>query len=69
MNGFGGPPIHGISAEAGSHLLRVEARDIVRPSRVKGSLRYAVGKRIVLAGSVVMGLRVDIPAAECAQPS
>lgn len=69
MNGFGGPPIHGFDAETGSRLPRVEARDATQPSRIDGGLRYALGKRIVLAGSLVMGLRVDIPTADCAQPT
>jgi hypothetical protein len=72
MNGFGELPVHGLAAAASSGSLAAEAR--LRSHRPAGrpgkeSFRYAFGRRLVTAGSWVMGLNVEIPDPECAQPA
>ncbi len=70
MNGFGELPSSGIGSTAMARSVRVDAE--MRSRRPKGrpdSMRYTVGRRIVAAGSWVMGVEVDIPDRNCAQPA
>jgi hypothetical protein len=70
MNGLGELPHSGVGAAAMARSVRVEAE--LRSRRPKGrpdSLRYALGRRMVVAGGWVMGREIDIPDRNCAQPA
>lgn len=60
MNGFGELPHSGLAAAAMARSVRVEAeRRSRRPRGRPDSIRYVLGRRMMVAGSWVMGLEVD----------
>jgi hypothetical protein len=70
MNGLGELPSSGIGSTAMAGSVRAEAQ--LRRGRPKGrpdSIRYAVGRRMVVAGSWVMGREIDIPDHNCPHPA
>ncbi|MDH4116603.1 MAG: hypothetical protein OEX04_02985 [Acidimicrobiia bacterium] len=72
MNGFGELPMHGLASQAMAQSLRAEAlsrsKHTPRPP-VERRVRYRLGKPVVALGSRIMGLRIDIPDPDCAQPA
>ena len=75
MNGFGELPVHGHASTAAARSLRVEAQHRSRGHRVsRPGWRYTLGSRMVAAGGLVMGRRIELshPASahpECPHPA
>ena len=61
MNGTKDFGAYGHATQALAHTIQIEARTRHgRPSRRRRSLRYRIGKSLVVAGSKVMGRPVDV---------
>lgn len=69
MNGFGELPVHGLASAAKAASLRAEAQ---QRSRHHGSSRpgwrYVLGSRMVAAGDLVMGRRIELTRHATAHP-